>query len=85
MPRFANDFWNAGTPPGTTAGPGQDGIPDDINGDNVPDLYPSLYPNVFNSALINAPGYTAPSATAIQLLAFPYVFPGAYSKAQAQG
>ncbi len=77
--RFANDFTDANTPSVPNK---PDGVPDDANGDNVPDLYPSLYPNVFNTGLFNAPGY-AGNSTAINLLAFPYIFPGAYSKAQA--
>jgi type II secretory pathway pseudopilin PulG len=76
--RFANDFYDVNT--GSFNKP--DGLPDDLNGDNAPDLYPSLYPNVFNTGLINAPNYQG-NATAIGLLAFPYIFPGAYSKAQA--
>ena len=78
--RFANDFFNANG----VAGP--DGIPDDLNGDNIPDLYPTLYPTVFaNTALINAPAYNLNLITntgALNALAFPFVFPGAYSKAQ---
>ena len=76
--RFANDFYDVNT--GNYTKP--DGIPDDLNNDNVPDLYPSLYPNVFNTGLVNAPNYQG-NATAINLLGFPFVFPGAYSKAQA--
>src|SRR5262249_14390629 len=49
-PRFANDFWNLTGGGAGVAGP--DGIPDDLNSDNVPDLYPSLYRHVFNNALI---------------------------------
>jgi prepilin-type N-terminal cleavage/methylation domain-containing protein len=83
-PRFANDFQTA-TANGPTAGP--DGIPDDLDGDNIYDLYPSLYPGVFSPTnpagqLIFSLTYKA-NATAISLLAFPYVFPGAYSRAQA--
>ena len=63
---------------------------DDLNGDKVPDLYPSLYPNVFNTGLINAPElsdlHAADLCTELPLrrqsavlLAFPYIFPGAYS------
>lgn len=76
MPRFANDFVNvSGIVAGTV-----DGVPDDANGDNVPDLYPSLYPNVFGLGLVFSPAYQSNAAS---LLAFPYVFPGAYSVAQA--
>ncbi len=75
-PRFADDFWSL-----LTSAAGQDGISDDLNDDNVPDLYPSLYPGVFNAGLVFAPNYQ-PNATAINLLAFPYIFPGAYSQPQ---
>jgi len=84
-PRFADDFLILG-PPLVTGGPpnwtqGQDGLYDDVNDDNVPDLYPSLYPGVFSAGLVFAPNYQ-PNATAINLLAFPYIFPGAYSVPQ---
>lgn len=81
-PRFANDFYNI-----STQATGPDGLADDINQDNVPDLYPTFYPNVFNlsPALINTVGYPS-TITAIQtgasLMAFPYVYPGAYSVPQ---
>jgi prepilin-type N-terminal cleavage/methylation domain-containing protein len=81
--RFANDFLDLTQSP---AAFGQDGVPDDINGDNVWDIYPTLYPNIVNnglSSLIFAPGYQSPSAVAVNQLGFPYVFPGAYSQAQA--
>jgi prepilin-type N-terminal cleavage/methylation domain-containing protein len=89
--RFANDFVNlAGV-----AGP--DGLADDLNADNVPDYYPTLYPGAltpFNSTLPTTatwqlifeakyggitPIYRTP---AMNILGFPFVFPGAYSKAQ---
>jgi type II secretory pathway component PulJ len=89
-PRFANDFWNF-----SAADAGHDGYADDLNGDNVPDLYPSLYPHVFNIGLIvtdhpafqtfggnNNPYHNATIAVATQLMAFPFVFPGAYSLPQ---
>ncbi len=94
MPRYGNDFLI------TTAGgnnAGQDGIPDDVNGDNAPDLYPSLYPGIFSptniaNQLVFAPPLSPQNPTVgVQVLAsnpgagllsFPYVFPGAYSKAQ---
>ena len=76
--RFANDFQNlalANTP---------DNVPDDLNGDNVPDYYPSLYGGLFgtptNQLIFEPPlpnGNLAPGFR--PLLAFPYVFPGAYS------
>jgi prepilin-type N-terminal cleavage/methylation domain-containing protein len=79
--RFSSDF------AGLNGGP--DGIPDDLNSDNIWDLYPSLYPNVFNAGpanplntgLVYASNYQA-NATAVSLMAFPFTFPGAYSKAQ---
>ena len=78
--RFSNDFFDA------NGVAGSDGIPDDLNGDNIPDLYPTLYPTVFaNTALINAPAYNLNLITqtgALSALAFPFVFPGAYSRAQ---
>jgi prepilin-type N-terminal cleavage/methylation domain-containing protein len=87
--RWGNDFFDANT---STNQP--DGIPDDINNDNYPDLYQGLYPNAFNIGLVNAPAGAAGFASGAQqivqtltqgvgLLAFPYVFPGAYSRAQA--
>ncbi len=74
-PRFADDFWNL-----VTAAFTPDGYSDDINGDKVPDFYPSLYPNVFNTGLVTAPNYTVSAPAA--LLAFPYIFPGAYTHPQ---
>ena len=83
-PRFANDFSTVSINGNTYGTP--DGIPDDTNQDNVPDFYPSLYPNLFagtatSPVLVFAPGYQMTAANG--LMAFPYVFPGAYSKAQA--
>ncbi|WP_165249169.1 prepilin-type N-terminal cleavage/methylation domain-containing protein [Paludisphaera soli] len=91
MPRFADDFVNL------AGGLIPDGIPDDFNGDNVPDWYPTLYPNmiedsvaggsttrvlwnVFNRPAITGNGNLYPRRYS---LAFPYVFRGAYSQAQA--
>jgi prepilin-type N-terminal cleavage/methylation domain-containing protein len=74
-PRFSDDFYNL-----VTASFAPDGFSDDVNGDKVPDFYPSLYPNVFNTGLINAPNYTVSAPAA--LLAFPYIFPGAYTHPQ---
>ena len=82
-PRFANDFFDSATGKFVP-----DGIPDDINVDNVPDVYPTFYPNIFNTGLINAPNYTLPSPVnnnnngVVPLLSFPFIFPGAYSHAQ---
>jgi prepilin-type N-terminal cleavage/methylation domain-containing protein len=77
-PRFADDYLVL-----SAAGyaNGQDGISDDVNNDNVPDLYPSLYPGVFSAGLLfPPPNYVQPGAAS--LLAFPYIFPGAYSQPQ---
>lgn len=90
-PRWCSDFLNASNGYQT----GQDGIPDDVNGDNNPDLYPSFYPGIVSPTnpaqqLIFAPPLTG-STTGVQMiasnpgaqyLAFPYIFPGAYSRAQ---
>ncbi len=89
-PRFANDYWNATA---ATPGPGQDNIPDDLNGDNVPDSYPSLYYGVFNPTNGNVTGnwqltFEPPysnnprQGNHFTTMAFPYVFPGAYSVPQ---
>ena len=72
LPRFSDDFYNV-----LTGSFEPDGYSDDLNGDKIPDFYPSLYPNVFNTGLINAPNYVVSPAAAY--LAFPYIFPGAYS------
>lgn len=78
-PRFSDDYFNLLAGNNTP-----DGFSDDLNADKVPDLYPTLYPNVLNTGLINAPGYlnfyaanTPPFS--LGLLAFPYLYPGAYS------
>jgi type II secretory pathway component PulJ len=93
-PRFANDFWNSTTALTNANGgePGQDGIPDDLNSDNVPDSYPSLYfgvfkptnPNVTGWTLTYEPPYTVaqPQGRSFTTMAFPFVFPGAYSAPQ---
>jgi type II secretory pathway pseudopilin PulG len=87
-PRFADDFFSI-----SAAGNVPDGFPDDLNADEVPDYYPTLYPGVFNPANpnITAPAvwqliYEPPPAVvnnffnAFQpLMAFPWVYPGAYS------
>jgi len=76
-PRFANDFASIISGQYT---PGADGIPDDLNFDNVPDYYPTLYPNVINTGLINT---TYPTAgVGLPLMAFPFVYPGMYSVPQ---
>jgi prepilin-type N-terminal cleavage/methylation domain-containing protein len=96
-PRFANDYWDmtnisAANPNGAA---GQDGIPDDLNSDNVPDSYPSLYFGVFSATNPNVtgtwqltfePAYPAGVArqgASFPAMAFPYVFPGAYTVPQA--
>ena len=80
--RFSSDFQNLA---GALV-PGGDGLSDDLNGDNVPDYYPTLYPTVLpptNNAgqLIYEPLSTARPAIARRsgAMAFPFVFPGAYS------
>ncbi|HKM56449.1 MAG TPA: prepilin-type N-terminal cleavage/methylation domain-containing protein [Isosphaeraceae bacterium] len=77
--RFANDFQTNLT--GLTP---QDNLADDFNGDNVPDYYPSLYGGLFgtptNQLDFEPLTFTAPWVPAFRsLMAFPYVFPGAYS------
>lgn len=80
-PRIATDFAdNTGT-----VGGAPDGIPDDQNpdssgaatGDGVPDYYPTLY-STLPSNLLWEPT-TAPRVAGTETMAFPYVFPGAYS------
>ena len=68
---------------------GGDGLSDDFNADNVPDYYPTLYPQAFNYAagaagqIIFEPGYpVARQPVALASMAFPFVFPGAYSRPQ---
>ncbi len=81
--RFANDFANlAGT-----AIP--DNVVDDFNGDNVPDYYPTLYNGILNAqdnagnakALIFPPD-TFTVTPNYNYMAFPFIFPGAYSRPQ---
>jgi hypothetical protein len=92
--RFYTDW--LGYSGGTFTPGSPDGVPDDENGDSVPDYYPTLYYGAFTptrtglpanypSALINEP--IAPNRVAaanatdgFDRLAFPYVYPGAYSK-----
>jgi type II secretory pathway component PulJ len=85
--RFVNDIV-------TNVNPGLgfvgDGLPDDENqntggayvGDGVPDFYPTLYYGALASGLINIPqAYWSPLWNNHQeLMCFPYVFPGAYSR-----
>ncbi len=77
-PRFLNDF----TSP---AGLGPDGIPDDVNTDDVNDYYPTIYtdgtanygdsPNIFvhdrKTARVSPGSYN--------IYAFPFIYPGMYS------
>jgi len=82
-PRFANDFEDHNG----DIYLGGDGLADDLNADNVPDYYPTLYPaalsptNAANgNQLVFEPGYPGVTRNApASALAFPYVFPGAYS------
>ena len=89
--RFANDFVQNGT-----ATQVADARPDDENLDTVPDFYPSLYPSAAHgyvnsltgNSLVNVPSFaSAPINThsvafaTIEKMAFPYLFPGAYSQA----
>ncbi len=84
--RFSDDFYNLGTGGGTP-----DGLSDDLNGDNVPDYYPTLYPTVLSptnvaNTLLYYPG-VAPTGFPwppphMAMMAFPFVFPGAYSVPQ---
>jgi hypothetical protein len=83
--RFADDFLNlaaAATP---------DGLTDDFNGDNVPDYYPTLYPSILdvrNQTTAQLIFYPAGGPAGVWpppymgAMAFPYVFPGAYSAPQ---
>jgi prepilin-type N-terminal cleavage/methylation domain-containing protein len=80
-PRFTDDYFTI-TSNGFALAP--DGIADDLNADSVPDLYPTLYRDVFGTGLLNPsidPFVTGtPTAPhTLDTLAFPYVFPGAYS------
>jgi prepilin-type N-terminal cleavage/methylation domain-containing protein len=73
--RFGNDFQGLATP-------GPDNLADEFNGDNVPDYYPTLYNGVLTNPniLIYEP-FAAPGPFR-NLMAFPYVFPGAYTRPQ---
>lgn len=81
-PRFTNDLYTPGAPP--TVAP--DGKAEDFNNDGIADWYPTLYPNVFNSGLVSEfPGRAVFDPSNLRsnpdALAFPYVFPGAFSVA----
>jgi prepilin-type N-terminal cleavage/methylation domain-containing protein len=88
--RFGDDFVNLA---GAAA---PDGLSDDLNGDNVPDYYPTLYPLAASPAVINPqngnqlvfyPPWTNPNGVPwppqfMGAMAFPFVYPGAYSRPQ---
>ncbi len=82
--RFSDDFQNL---QGALI---PDGLSDDLNGDNAPDYYPTLYPTVLaptNNAgqLIYYPGPAPtglPWPPSLTPMAFPFVYPGAYSRPQ---
>ncbi len=83
--RFSSDFEDiSGNYPTSLYG---DGLTDDTNGDNVPDFYPTLYPQIINGCqsaagqLIWEPNYpnVVRQAAAMATMAFPFVYPGAYS------
>ena len=82
-PTWSNDY---ATETANGIGASPDGIPDDLNGDGVPDFVPTLYASngtlnggIFNEAPI-APRVVPPNmASAADVYAFPYVFPGSFS------
>lgn len=96
MPRVSDDYYNAAT---ATVGVPTDGVTDDRGPgtgnppDGVPDYYPTLYPNVFNVSNVFGPlvAATANSTNTprvgytYDIMPFPYVFPGMYSKADVLG
>ena len=93
-PRFSDDFLTiAVVGANTTFNTGPDAYSDDVNADKVPDLYPSLYAGAYSSGLVFAPptsvanpfvGAQAISKNnpGVAFLAFPYMFPGAYTQPQ---
>jgi hypothetical protein len=80
--RFSSDFQNL-------AGfltQGGDGLADDFNRDNVPDYYPTLYPGVLAPSAANPQLIFEPfpaSRQALPVMAFPFLYPRAYSVPQA--
>lgn len=81
-PRFSNDYWN--TAAGNRAI--SDGVADDNNFDGVPDYYPTLFPNAFAAGLVNevaAPPSPGVRQGGTEILAFPFIYPGAYSRPDA--
>lgn len=84
--RFSSDFQDISGNL-VALGVGGDGLDDDVNADNVPDYYPTLYPTVLapvnaSSQLLFEPNYGAFTRHALGVMAFPFVFPGAYSVPQ---
>jgi prepilin-type N-terminal cleavage/methylation domain-containing protein len=74
--RYTSDFFDTG------GALNPDGLPDDANSDSVYDFWPSLYWNARAAGLTNEPGTANPQANLPlpqEQMAFPYVFPGAYS------
>jgi type II secretory pathway component PulJ len=81
-PRFVNDIMTPDPAnPGTYILP-SDGIPDDTNGDSVPDYWPSLY---YNCPWVNEPVPAQRPLQSIATMAFPYVYPYAYSQPDPTG
>ena len=76
-PRFANDFIN-----NASGAAGRDGIPDDANADGIPDFYPTVY---FNNPWVFARGYSTPTGGSYTTMAFPFIFPGAYTNPETVG
>lgn len=77
-PRFADDYgqpsggnWTSGNP---------DGHADDQNYDGLPDYYQTLYPNAIANGLVVESNPPANRLMTYDTLAFPFVFPGAFSK-----
>jgi type II secretory pathway pseudopilin PulG len=96
-PRFSDDYLTIDQSNGNVLFQIPDGIPDDINLDGIPDYYPTLYPGALSATApqlvfefdqagnpLAPPGVPRPAATAapLDVLAFPYVFPNAYSQAE---
>ena len=90
-PRFANDYItiaydNSTTPPTPSVGAYvPDGIPDDFNGDGVNDYHPTLYPSAVVNGFLHERDVTGavnptPRILSNDVLAFPYIFPQAYSQ-----
>ena len=98
-PRFSDDFQSVTpnftqsttNPAAVLFALGPDGIADDYNSDNVPDYYPTIYAGVTAAQdvkgntiqLIYEPFYGSVQRPALGLMGFPFIYPGAYSVAQA--